>query len=560
MTRPDFSAHRSWQIDVADAARAVDIYLEQVAPTDGPYWFDTKTAEAAVAFFPKFCRLTKGEWMGKPFKLSGWQALDGIIPLFGWKRANGTRRYRTFRDWEPRKNGKTEKVAGLSHLLLLGDGEGGAEGYALASDKSQAGIVFAASQTMIPFSPALSKHLEPLATATWCAALHGSFKPLSGKPDGKHGFNPSFSIGDELHEWKSGDLLTFVRQGMGTRRQPLDIGISTAGVSQGFGYEEYQRNLAIYNGVYDDPETLVTIYAADPRDDWKDPATWAKANPNLGVSLKLEFLEAECRRAQQSPRLENAFKNYHLNLWTQQAVRWLSTDHWKQCVDGDPKQAWRTLWERLRGRRCFIGGDLATTTDIAAVVLVFPPCAGDHLWRLVPRFFVPEDTVRDRVEKDKVPYDVWIAAGALEATPGNIVDQDRIKEVILEAADAFVVEKIGFDRWQAAKLGTELLKEGAPVVWYPQSIAGFAAPCKELERLHITHGLDHGGQPLLAWMAANVAVAKDGNDNMKPMKNKSTEKIDGIVAALMGMGLAINDLPEDPGESYTQTQHMAVLE
>lgn len=504
---------------------------------DGEYWFDDKAGAAAVSFFHDKLRFTEGEWAGRPFRLEGWQENDIIRPLFGWKRADGTRQYRRCIVWIPRKNGKTELAAGVALLALIGDGELGGQVYSIAKDKDQARLVFSKAGAMVNLSPSLSDLLQTFKPSIYCAELNAAFKPLSGNATGKHGLSMSGLIGDEIHEWPSGDLYTFVHQSSVARRQPIEFLISTAGQRLGFGWETFEYCQKVQQGVVDDAETLIIVYAADPEADWTDEATWRAANPNYGVSVKPDYLRAECKRAQESPRHENDFKRYHLNIWTEQAVRWLPMDRWRELAGPTP---WSDLAETLRGRRCFGGVDLSQTTDLTAELLVFPPIGDGERWKFLPRFFVPADRVEGRVKRDRVPYDKWARTGALILTEGNVVDYDFVKAQILRDAEMFHIEKFGFDPFNATQLMIQLQDEGLPVEKVRQGFLTLSGPSKELERLLLGAAFEHGGHPILEWCASNVATEMDAAGNIKPSKSKSTERIDGIAALITALALAVN--------------------
>ena len=504
---------------------------------ESEYWFDERAADAVVRFVETALKLTDGQWAGQPFKLAPWQEHDIIRPAFGWKRKDGTRRYRRVIVWVPRKNGKTELAAGVSFIPLILDGEPGAQVFSIAKSKDQASLVFRKALAMIRRSANLSKVLESFKNSIYCPELGARFEPLSGKADGKHGLSMSGLVGDEVHEWKDGDLYTFVHQSSGARRQPIEFMISTAGNRIGYVWELWKYCQQVLDGTVADPETLVVIYAADPEDDWTDPAVWAKANPNLGISVKPEYLAAECKRAQEFPRLENDFKRYHLNLWTEQAVRWLPMDRWDRC-QGDLD--WTRLEASLIGRRCFGGVDLSQTTDLTALVWVFPPEAEGQAWTFLPRFFVPEARIAERVSRDRVPYNQWLKKGALFATPGNVVDYDFVKAQIRRDADLFQVQGLGFDPWNAMQIMIQMQGEGLPVEQVRQGFLSLSGPSKELERLLLDQQFEHGGHPLLRWCAANVAIETDAAGNIKPSKAKSTERIDGIAALVTAMALALS--------------------
>lgn len=517
------------------------------------YHYDAKAADAAVAFFRRL-RLTEGEWAGRPFVLEPWQENDIVRPVFGWKRPDGTRRYRRVYVWVPRKNGKTELAAGMGLAMEVGDAEPGAQVYSMAADKAQAAIVFNKATTMVRLSEDLAAHLECLKTAIYCSALNASFRPLSGVPEGKHGLNMSGLIGDEIHEWPDDRLYTFLHQSSAARRQPLEFLISTAGEKRGYGWEIWQYCQRILEGTVEDEETLVVVYAADPADAWDDPKTWAKANPNLGISVKETYLAAECAKAKELPRLENDFKRYHLNLWTEQAVRWIPLERWDACAGETP---WTELAATLEGEPCYAGLDLSQTVDLTARVLVFPPNGVRRQWAILPRFYVPEARIAERVRRDKVPYDQWQAAGALQTTPGNVVDYDFVQSDLLADAERFRILQTGFDPFNAMQLMLRCQDEGLPCEEVRQGYLSLSGPSKELERLVLDRDLVHGGHPVLRWCLGNVAVDTDPAGNIKPSKKSSTERIDGVAATVTALALAIRG-EEGPVMELTRDAVMVI--
>ncbi len=511
-------------------------------------WFDEAAAQAACEFFPRYLRHTEGEWAGQPFELADWQRDEIIRPLFGWKREDGTRLYRRFYGEVAKKNGKTELAAGLALLALLGDAEFGGQGFSIATDKDQAKIVFNKAAVMVDFSEDLKAELDLFKTSIYCGALGATFKPISSAPTGKHGFSTSFFVGDEVHEWANDSVYDAVRKNTAARRQPLEILITTAGLrGQGVAWEIHEHARKVLEGAIEDPEQLVVIHAADPEDDWKDPKVWAKANPNMGISPKLDFLRAECTKAQQSPRLENSFKRYHLNMWTEQATRWLPMDHWKLCsADPSNPELWKQLEDRLRGRRCFSGVDLASTRDLNSLCHGFPPVEEDPLWTFLWRFWLPRDGVEERSKKSGVDFQAWHKDGALVLTPGNVSDYKAIKAQIFADAEVFQIGGLAIDRWNATQMAVDLADEGLKVVLFGQGFASMSAPSKELERMVMAHEFDHGNHPVARWMASNVAAAEDTAGNLKPAKDKSTGQIDGIVAQIMALALGSAGDDEQP--------------
>lgn len=538
---------------------------------EGLFWFDEDAAGKAAAFFPRHLRLTTGEWANRPFILEPWQEFDVIRPLFGWKRPDGTRRYRRCYVWIPRKNGKTELAAGIALLILLGDAEDGGEVYCIATEKDQAKIVFDKATSMVVKSPSLSNQVECYKPSLYCPALNASIKWLSGKPEGKHGFNSSGLIGDEIHEWRSGDLYTFLHDSSAARRQPLEFLISTAGKKGGYGEEVWDECIKIRDGVIDDDETLVVIYAADSVDDWTDPKVWAKANPNLGKTVPLDRVEMDCKRARQLPRKENEFKQFRLNLWTEQTIRWLPIDGvddegkrfgWDHCIGpiswNDPE-----FEKRLFGKTCFGGLDLSSTTDLSALDWWFPVQDGLEVPVVVCRFYKPADLIKAHAKRDKLPYERWVKEGAITVTPGNVVDYEFIQKQVMRDAETFRIAFYGaqkreahegglaIDRFNATETAVKLQQEGIPVVMFGQGFVSLSAPSKELERLVLCNGFHHGGHPVLRRHAQVVAVEQDAADNMKPAKNKSTERIDGIAALVNALGIAAR--PEPKTQSFWET-------
>lgn len=519
--------------------------------------FDEAKARACIEFFPRFLRLTDDEWAGKPFYPAFWQALI-IARFFGWKRANGTRVYRRLGLWVPRKNGKTELMAGLGLLALLVDGIRGGQGYAIGSTSDQAQIVYRKMTAMIGMSRELSHRFAVYKTGFVYTPLESAFKPLTGKPEGKHGYSMSVLCGDELHEWPDDRLYQFIHQSSAARRQPIEFLISTAGIRRGFGWEFFSHCEAVENGLREDPELLVLIYAAAPEDDWTDPKVWRKANPNFGVSVREDYLAAECLKARESARLENDFKRYHLNMWTEQAVRWLPLATWDDNSETErPAIAtdWRAYAEiiaaeekRLEGRNCRAALDLGLVADLSAFVMVF--AEPDGRFTLLPRFWAPADGAEQRQRVDKVPYLDWAKAGLLRLTPGKTTDLAQVRADILDDCQRFGVEQIGYDAWNSEGFKAACEEAGIPVTPLRQGWKTLSPFSKDFERAFIELKLEHLRHPVLRWMVGNAAVVTDAAGNIKPDKQRSTDRIDGLVAAIMAFGLATSQpaAPVSPWE------------
>ena len=513
---------------------------ERACATPGA-WFDSAAAEKAVWFFPTYLRHTLGRWTGKPFDLGDWQAAV-VRMLFGWKREDGKRLFRRLLMWVARKNGKSEFAAGLLLLAFLFDGELGGEAYVIANDKNQAGIVFGRAVRMVQLSPWLPDDIETYKTSLYCSTTLSSIKPLSGQAEGKHGLSCSVLVGDEMHEWKNGDLYEFVNQSELSREQPLEILISTAGqANRSYGWVLWEESLRIRDGTFDDPSTLVVIYAANAEDDWKSPETWRKANPNLGTSIKLEDLESRCDRAKDQARLETNFKRYYLNIWVGQDKRWLDIEGWRQG-SGKPTLAadarWRSLPALMKGRKCYGSFDLSSVNDLTALLWLFPPIEGETKWIAIPRFWVPADNIEKRARRDRVPYDVWRDKGAIEPTIGNVVDYEPVIEAVHAGLADYAPLPIGYDPYNAQSTVNTLTAEGVPLKLMRQGPQTLGGASKQLERLVASGKIDAGGHPVLDWMISNVAQHTDRRGNITPDKQKSSEKIDGVTCLVMDLALA----------------------
>lgn len=527
-------------------------------------WFDAAKAQGAVDLWPTIFTLTEDRFAGKPFRLIRWQEII-VRLLVGWKspielldeetgepKVEHVRLYRRLMLWIPRKNGKSEFLAALALLFFVLDGTVAGQGFAFARDEKQGKIVFDKMKAMVfgersdGNPPPLAKGMVGFKKSLWIPKIRAMFELLTGKAEGKHGRSPTVIVGDEMHEWESLDLASTLRQGTGARLQPIELYASTAGLKDKVvGYGLWEESRAILDGRIDDPTTLVVIFAADPDADPFDERNWVGPNPSIGLSPTMAFLRREAALAKDNPRAEAHFRRYHLNQWVDSVVRWLNMKRWDACAKD--KKAWKRFPVELLGRKCFVTLDVSSTQDVTALVLLFPPVEPGETWKVVCRFWVPEETLKTRVRNDRVSYDQWVKAGALETTDGDYVDQNAVLEAILQALDDYDVELIGYDPWNARKLVGDLQKAGVDpqkLIEIRQGIPSLGEGTKHLERLVYAALLDHGGHPLLRWMAGNAVVRFDENMNFAPAKKKSREKIDGIVAAVMGCVLAFADTAE----------------
>jgi phage terminase large subunit-like protein len=522
------------------------------------YYFDDAAADAAVEFFPRYLRHWKGEWAGKPFVLDKWQREQVIRPFFGWKkRSTGLRRYRTCWLEVPRKNGKSTLCAGVALLGLLGDGEAGAEVYAAATNKDQARVVFADAKNMVLASPELRRLCEPFKDSIYVAQTGSAIRAISADAKTKDGLNIWCFIMDEVHAHRDRSLYDVLHTAQGARTQPIEFLATTAGKDrQTFGYEMHEYALKVLTGTIDDPEFLPVIFGSEVDDDWRSEDTWKKANPNYGVSLKPDYIRAQAARASEMLAYQNVFRQLHLNQWVEQATRAIDMDQWRGCAG---EIDWVELEDHLTGRRCHSGLDLSTTTDLTALVHVFPPLDDepDEPWYVLCRFFVPEDGLAKREKRDRAPFRLWVDQDALICTEGNVVDYGVIKKTIERDSEKFRIVSIGYDPWNATQLSIELQNEGYNVLEFRQGFGSMAAPTRELMRLLAGNMIVHGGQPVLTWCASNLSVKTDPAGNAKPDKQKSSDRIDGIVALIMGLGRAM--VKEAGGVSNYEHRGLLVL-
>lgn len=516
------------------------IHWRRAKATKGA-WYDAAKADQVVERWPTWFTLTEDRFAGLPFRLNVWQEIivrllvgwkvpvEVIDPLTGETTQTHVRLFRRLLLWIPRKNGKSEFLAALSLLFFAIEGTQSGQGFAFARDENQAKIVFDKMKAMVGNKPFLAQNIKPLAKVLYLPNRKAIFRLLPGKPEGMHGKSATVITGDEMHEWKSRDVETVLRQSTGARLQPIEIYASTAGLKSNLtGTALWEESQSILDGRIDDPTTLVVIFAAGADDDWRDEATWRRANPSIGLSPTIQFLRREAAIANDNPRAEAHFRCYHLNQWIDAHVRWLNIKKWDACA---AEKDWHTRLERLRGRLCYGGFDISSTRDITALIWLFPPLDGGK-YELLTRFWVPEDSLAERVKSDKVDYDKWLAAGALETTPGDFVDQNFMKRALLEGMEMFDVQRIGFDPWNATKLVSDLQNDGVHIdklLKVRQGVQSLGEPTKQLEKLVYSGQLDHGGHPVLRWMAGNAVVRFDENLNYMPAKKRSPEKIDGIM-------------------------------
>lgn len=491
-------------------------------------WFDEDAASRAIEFC-SFLKHSKGEWAGRSFVLEPWQEFV-VGSLFGWKRADETRRFRRAYLSVARKNGKTQLAAAVGLYLAFFDNEPGAEVYAAATKRDQAKICWSEAQRMVRGTAALNSRIKSFVNNLHSEKTNSKFEPLSADYNSLDGLNAHGSIIDEYHAHPNGALADVLESSTGARRQPLMLYTTTAGINNESACRDLDQDMQrILEGLADDDSAFAYIARIDEQDAWDDPTAWPKANPNLGVSVKLESLEEQCARAQRMPREQNEFRRKRCNQWTEQAERWLDLAAWDAC-NQTPKHE--------PGQTCYVGLDLSSTTDLTAAVIVFPPATRDGDWNIECRFWIPSENIVEKEQRDRVPYSVWVEQGFITTTEGNITDYDVLRDDLRLLGKTYQVAEIPYDPWNATQLATQLESDGARVVPMSQGYASMSEPSKFLESLILSGRLRHGGNPVLRWMAANVTIMDGPNDSIRPTKAKSTGRIDGIVALIMGIGRA----------------------
>ena len=517
--------------------RACERHLQDIER--GLFVFDDAELNDVVEFFGML-KHWKGAFAGHPFLLEDWQVF-AVGSLLCWKeRDTGLRRFREAYIEIARKNGKTFLAAGVGLYLFLVDGEQGAEIYTAATKLEQAKIAHEDAKRIVLKSPTLRKICTVLRDNISHQESGSKYEPLARDANSLDGLNPHAAVVDEFHAHKTSELYDVIKTGMGAREQPLIFVITTAGFLLD-GPCKRRRDLGeeILKGVVEDDEMFVFICSPDQGDDWREEDTWRKANPNYGVSVNPADLRRACRSAQQLTDEQNSFLTKRLNMWVGQAERWLDMELWNVCHELDAQP--------IGSRSAFGGLDLSSTSDITACVWVVPDDEGEF-YDVHARLWVPVDSAIQRERKDRVPYRAWAREGWVTLTEGNVLDYTEVKAQILRDVDEFDVSELAFDPWNATQLTNELAEEGVEVVAFRQGFASMSEPSKALERLMRQGRLRLGGNPVLRWMANNVATDTDPAGNIKPSKKRSGEKIDGIVALVMALGRAL--VGEDGGSVY----------
>jgi phage terminase large subunit-like protein len=544
-TRSTISSTRK-RVDSAEVRGSID----EVAIRAG-CWFDPAEADRPVRFLERFCRLssTRGG-RGAPLRLIPWQR-DFVRRLFGWRREDGTRRYRTAYLEVAKKNGKSSLFSGVSLHLLVGDREARPEVYLNAYDRDQARIVFDEAARMADASPELAGRLDIVRSRGLILdpKTSGKIKANSADVPSKDGVDASGVLFDELHRQRDRSLWDIFEHSGASRRQPLRVSLTTAGEDlEGVWHDERDASEQIDAGVLEDWSHLGVVYRARPEEDLEDPATWRKANPSLGVTLAEEEFRASLAKARRTPEAWNNFLRLRLNIVRGTADSFVAPEAWAACGETfvpDP------------GSVCFVGLDASTRIDLTSLVALYPLADGG--FGVVARFYLPARSLEDRGRRDAANYRAWADAGHITLCEGDEVDFGRLEADVLRLAAEFDLRGFGSDPWNTIDLLQRLGKQKIPTVEVRQGFASLSFPTKELRRLVVGRRIRHGGNPVLAWNIANAVAEQDAAENLKLNKRRSRGRIDGAAALVDAIAAHIHFGPKVKRASVYETRGVLAI-
>ena len=504
--------------------------------------FDPDRVDHVIASFRRLSHV-KGRFAGQPFEPACWEVAYYIAPVFGWvARSKDTgelaRIITTAYVDVPRKNGKTTIAGGTAIYLTGADDEPGAQVVCAATTRDQARFAFDPVRAIVKGSPRLAKHFTAFTGKIIHRPSGSYFQPVANVGDAQHGADLHGYVVDELHLHKTIELVEALETGTGSRVQPLGLFITTADSGRRHTPYDAKRSYVerLARGAIKDPTWYGVVFAAEATDDPFAEATHRKANPGYGVSPTKRYMSTRAKQARNSPVDLASFQRLHLGLRTKQEFRYLDLDAWD-------RNASMVDLERLKGRKCYGGLDLGSTSDLTALVWVFPDDAG-AAFDVLCRAWAPEDSIPDLDDRTAHAASLWVKQGWLSTTPGNVTDYGFIRKAIDDDRDAFLVQEIAYDRWNAQQLINDLITAGAPMEQHGQGFASMTAPTRDLQRLLLTGTVKapvirHGGNPLLRWTVDNFAVAVDPAGNVKPDKANAADKIDPVVALIMALSRAI---------------------
>lgn len=526
-------------------------YVDLVEGGKRGLYFSPDKAWHIILYIERFFVHIKGPLAHQPILLDPWQKFWTAV-LYGWRRANGLRRFGRGYEEVARKNGKSTWKGPQGAYLFSMDGEIGAEVYAVATTRSQAMTVFKPAFDNIKRwrrrSPGVARSFKVFDGLNQEKVTMDTsvFQPLPANAENLDGLNPSAILFDELHAQKTRDVWDVMETALGARAQPLLSAITTSGfILDGICTELRSYLVSILEGKRVDDAFFGYVYTLDDGDDPFDESNWVKANPGLGKSKTLDYMQGMARKAAALPSARANFYTKDLNIWCGGSENWFDMTVWAKCGKAfDPKM--------LIGRRCYGGLDLASTRDLTALSLVFPPDDEDGAWYVLVWHWCPQEKINTEEADDAANYKEWQRAGWLTGTSGNVTDYEPVKEKIKEVCQLYDLQELGFDRWNALQIANDLLAADVPLVEVPQNTGGMYPGSKKLEELVYSKRLQHGSNPVLSYCAGNVALLFDSNGNFRPDKKKSKEsgRIDGIVATVMAFSRAMAAVPNSIEQGF----------
>lgn len=516
-----------------------------------------KKAERVKRFIENLT-FTTGKWAGQKFVLLDWQWEKVILPFFGTLKPDGLRQYRFCYIEIPKKNGKTELGAALALYFLCGDRENTPRVFSAAVDKDQATLVYTPASIMVKQNNDLSKRIliRDSRKRLIYPKTNGVYQVLSSDVESKHGLNASAVIVDEIHAFPNDRLWRVLTSGSDYAREQQAVFIlTTAGIwdKTSIWWRTREKARQIEAGIINQPDFLPVLFIADPeKDDPEDEELWKRVNPSLNQIFSLEKIRSDFSTAKQDPVDYQDFLRFRLNIPGKHILRWMPMEDWDACGK-DPIDI-----ESLKGLACFGGLDLSTKIDLTAFLLVFYPQENLKKFVVIPKFYVPEATIMKRSREDAVHYDIWAEQGFLTATPGNTIDEEFIIKDVLKAAEDYSLQEIGYDPWGATAMANKLFNtHGIEMVEVRQGAKSMSEPAKDILVKTKTKQLMHGGHEVLRWCADNIVMIKDANENIRPDKEKATERIDGIVALINAWNRIINTV--DLGPSVYDKQGIEIV-
>lgn len=495
------------------------------------YYFNENIANAAVNFFPKFLKLHKGnKYLNKPFVLEDWERKI-VYELYGWRRKdNNTRKYKTCHIWLPARNGKTQFAAALICLEMFLFPDSFGEILTAANDRKQASISFHAVKEMIKSSKILRSKCK-IFMRHILGPKNTIIRPISKESSTSQGYDCNFILLDELHELKDRDYYSTLISRFSNRDEYLFCTISTAGDgadTSSIGKEIYDLSKYTIANPESNPSTLAVVYEADEKDNWEDEKTWYKANPSLKNGIKkIEDMRNLYQNAKINRSLINSFKRYQLNQWCSKEDKFINLSEWMKCFE-------EFDLEKVKDLPCYLGYDLSSIHDYTSISTLFIDKPNEKYY-VQNYFFIPEESIGQRMDEEKTPVDLWIEDGWITATSGSTVDYQVVKNKIIELYNTFNVQAIGYDPHNANELNTALLEEFyLPIIAVGQGIMNISEPTKEFERLIYNKNIVHNNNPLLNWQIGNCVAYSDANNNIKLKKRNKTSvyRIDGVYSIL----------------------------